>query len=284
MTDVPRRPATAFITSVWAIRSYLDRSRRLPLLPRVQPRRADATFWLARGPASRQVIEPLRKRWRGRASRSTSARVTSVSCKRWPRDRDRPQEGEDSWSEQVDELILAVPETPCCPWCAPATPGQRVVEAAPRLAEVSRLRRMRIPIVHLYFNRKLRISLPSLWACSAHGWRSPSPTSPRHGREWPPSPAAPSCRSRRRTRMGSRARVDDDAHAMLGELAEYIDFDPGERWGESRRSTGSEPTSSRTRTPLFVNETGSDIWRPGRPATASRTSPSPATSARTASG
>jgi hypothetical protein len=56
---------------------------------------------------------------------------------------------------------------------------------------------------------------------------------------------------------------EDDAMAMLRELAEYLDFDPGERWGQSRdidwRRTRFESNTDAT---LFVNETGSDIWRP----------------------
>jgi hypothetical protein len=51
--------------------------------------------------------------------------------------------------------------------------------------------------------------------------------------------------------------------AMLSELAEYLEFDPGDRWGESsdidwERSRYDANTDAQ----LFVNETGSDVWRP----------------------
>jgi hypothetical protein len=56
---------------------------------------------------------------------------------------------------------------------------------------------------------------------------------------------------------------DDDALAMLHELAEYLDFDPGRSWGESPEidweRTSYDPNSDAQ---LFVNETGTDVWRP----------------------
>jgi hypothetical protein len=60
---------------------------------------------------------------------------------------------------------------------------------------------------------------------------------------------------------GTGAR--DDGFAILLELAEYLDFDPGTTWGES-----SDIDWERTRyesnadAQLFVNETGIDVWRP----------------------
>jgi hypothetical protein len=51
---------------------------------------------------------------------------------------------------------------------------------------------------------------------------------------------------------------------MVTELAEYMDFEPGSEWGESAdidwERTRYEPNSDST---LFVNETGTDVWRPG---------------------
>jgi hypothetical protein len=56
---------------------------------------------------------------------------------------------------------------------------------------------------------------------------------------------------------------DDDAYAMLVELARYLDFDPGQKWRESGdidwdRTQFEENTDAT----LFINETGTDIWRP----------------------
>jgi hypothetical protein len=57
--------------------------------------------------------------------------------------------------------------------------------------------------------------------------------------------------------------LQEDAFAILRELAEYVDFDPGTRWGESSdidwERTRYEPNDDEQ---LFINETGGDVWRP----------------------
>jgi hypothetical protein len=134
----------------------------------------------------------------------------------------------------------------------------------PRLAEISRLRSQRIPILHLYFKRRLRripaepvglfgSSLALAFTDISQTWEdvpgfagqtvlavSASDPYGLPGTDW-----------------------HDDALAMLRELAEYLDFEPGTRWGESRDidwdRTSYEPN---TDAQLFVNETGTDVWRP----------------------
>jgi hypothetical protein len=55
----------------------------------------------------------------------------------------------------------------------------------------------------------------------------------------------------------------DDGFAILRELAEYLDFDPGTTWGESGDIDWERTRyESNTDAQLFVNETGIDAWRP----------------------
>ena len=186
--------------------------------------------------------------------------VTSVSCTDG-RVTEIGLEGDQS--EEVDELILAVPETALLSLVRAGESGHRVVDALPRLAEVSRLQSQRIPIVHLYFKRKLRNIPPEpvgLFGSElALAFTDISQT-------WE---GVPGFRGTVLSLSSSDlyglpgTGADDDAMAMLRGLADYLDFDPGERWGQSRdidwKRTRFESNTDAT---LFVNETGSDIWRP----------------------
>jgi len=56
---------------------------------------------------------------------------------------------------------------------------------------------------------------------------------------------------------------EEDAHAMLVELAQYVDFDPGSSWGASSDVDWQRTCyESNADEKLFVNETGTDVWRP----------------------
>jgi hypothetical protein len=170
----------------------------------------------------------------------------------------------DGWTEEVDELVLAVTPEALSSLIRTGKPGHRVVEAAPKLAEVSRLRTQQIPILHLYFTRKLEpmpaepvglfdsrfalafTDISQTWAGVtdfAHSTVLSVSASDPYGLP------------------GTGAH--DDAFAMLVELAKYLQFNPGTTWGES-----SDIDWERTRyesnedAQLFVNETGVDVWRP----------------------
>jgi hypothetical protein len=56
---------------------------------------------------------------------------------------------------------------------------------------------------------------------------------------------------------------DQNAYAMLAELARYLGFDAGTAWGDSPDiDWGRTRFESNADAQLFVNETGSDAWRP----------------------
>jgi hypothetical protein len=170
----------------------------------------------------------------------------------------------DPWTEQVDELILAVPPDALSSLVRTGEPGHRIVEAVPKLAELSRLRTQRIPILHVYFTRKLghippepvglydsRLALAftaisELWADVP---------------DFAGSTVLSVSASDAYGLPGTGAY--DDAFAILLELAEYLDFDPGNAWGESSEIDWERTRyDSNTDAQLFVNETGIDVWRP----------------------
>ena len=73
---------------------------------------------------------------------------------------------------------------------------------------------------------------------------------------------------------------EDDAMAMLRELSGYLDFDAGGGWGGSPEIDWERTRfASNDDTQLFVNETGSDVYRPPTDCREpGATCPSPATS------
>jgi hypothetical protein len=171
----------------------------------------------------------------------------------------------ESWTDDdFDELVLAVPPVSLVKLIRAGEPGDRLVEAAPELAEVARLRSIPVPMINLSFNRKLRhmpaepVGLLDSRLCLAftdisQTWEGVAGFAERTVLAVSASDlyALPG------------TGPDDDAHAMLVELAEYLEFDPGPAWGQSPdidwRRTRYDPNNDAQ---LFVNETGSDECRP----------------------
>jgi uncharacterized protein with NAD-binding domain and iron-sulfur cluster len=266
MTERAAAICDSFITRVWAIRSYLTSADDYRAFLEYTLAEPSATYWLASGPAQRQVIEPLRAALEAAGVEIHNlVSVTTVSCSDGRVSEIGLQRDEETWTEEVDQLVLAVPEDALLSLVRSGEPGHRIVEAEPRLAEVSRLRSISIPIVHVYFNRKLprvpaepvglfdsRLALA--FTDISQSWESVAPFAGRTVLSLSASDP-----------YGLPGTgPHDDGHAMLIELAEYLDFDPGASWGESgdidwERTRYEANADSR----LFVNETGTDIWRPG---------------------
>ena len=81
MTDGAAAACDAFITRVWAIRSYLTAADDYREFLEYNLAEPAPTFWLARGPASRQVIAPLTEALdRAGVEIVRERKVTSVSC------------------------------------------------------------------------------------------------------------------------------------------------------------------------------------------------------------
>ena len=267
MTKRAAEISNSFITRVWAIPSYLTAADDYRSYIEYSLAEPTSTFRLARGPASRQVIQPLTAALEAAGVEILrSVEVTTVSCRdgRVSEIRLKDAAGE-KWTEEIDELILAVPESALSSLVRTGGPGKRIVETAPRLAEVSRLRSQPIPIVHVYFTRKLpRIPVEPVGLLDSRlalaftdlsqTWEGVTEFAGRTVLSLSASdPYA----------LPGTGR-HDDAFAMLHELAEYLPFDPGKNWGKSSdidwHRTRYEPN---TDAQLFVNETGTDVWRPG---------------------
>jgi flavin-dependent amine oxidoreductase len=277
MTERAAAACDSFITMVWAIPSYLASAEDYRTYLAYSFAEHTPAFWLARGSALQQVIGPLTAGLEAADVEIVrSVQVTSVSCTdgrvteiglqdaRFDPESYTWVGAGDGWIEEIDELVLAVPPDALSSLVRRGKPGHRIVEVMPRLAEVSRLRTQRIPILHLYFTRKLRripaepvglfdSRLALAFTDISQAWEGVT--------DFAGNTVLSVSASEPYGLPGTGPH--DDALAMLLELAEYLDFDPGTKWGES-----SDIDWERTRyeanadAQLFVNETGTDVWRP----------------------
>jgi uncharacterized protein with NAD-binding domain and iron-sulfur cluster len=253
-----------FITTVWAIPSYATSAADYRAYLEHSFGRPTPAFWLARGSSSEQVIGPLTAALEAAGVEIVrEVQVTSVSC----RDRRVTKIGlqaatQETWEEDVDELILAVPAPALSRLVRSGEPGARIIEVEPQMAELSRLRTQEIPILNLFLRRRLsdlprepvglfRSELSLSFTDISQSWRDLGDR----------TVLAVSASDPHRL---PRTSDEDDGMAMLRELAEYVTtFRPGTAWGESEdidwEATRYDPN---TDAQLFVNEEGSDVWRP----------------------
>ncbi len=264
-----------FITAVWALPSYLTSAA--DYREYLEYCLADPTpaFWLPRGSASEKVIGPLAAALRAAGVEIvTGMRVASISCKGRRARSVALEPGKvdaetGAWratgeadSEKVDELVLAVPAPELSRLVRTADGGRPVVELAPDSSELSRMSAQPIPIVHVCFARKLRhipcepVGLPASRLALAftdisQAWDDD------FGEETVLAVSASDPHGLPRT------SPHDDAMTILRELADYLDFDPGDAWGESADIDWDRTRyDSNADARLFINQIGTDAWRP----------------------
>jgi hypothetical protein len=165
----------------------------------------------------------------------------------------------------VDYVVLAVPGAELARLVMEGAPGRRLVDKIPALAQLGRLNAAAIPVVNLYFKRKLPFFVPQ----EIIGLR---------GSEydlsvldisqlWDGSEKIPDVTVLVLAASDVHAIPSKDLHEqgylMIKRLSEYLSFDPGRAWGESR-DIDWQKTAVRQNTDhlLFVNDVGSRRWRP----------------------
>ncbi|HEY6524481.1 MAG TPA: FAD-dependent oxidoreductase [Solirubrobacteraceae bacterium] len=280
MTSAASAAFDSFITRVWAIPSYLASApdfRRYLAYSVLSP---DPAFWLPTGPAFTRVIHPLMKVIEGLGVKIvTSTEITGVSCadKRVTEIGLRGttfDEGSGTWTpvpgtdriEPVDNLLLAVPAATLSRLVrTPVAPGQpTVVEEAPDIAGIVRLRATQVPIIYLFFKHKLQgipkepvglfgSELSLAFTDISQTWEN-----------------VPELEGRTVLAVSSSDTSGlpgttsfADAQAILQELAEFLPFRPGTRWGESPDIDWTHTKyEANADSQLFINQTGTDAWRP----------------------
>jgi hypothetical protein len=280
MTQAASDAFDSFITRVWAIPSYLASApdfRRYLAYSILSP---DPAFWLPTGSAFKEVIQPLEQAIEAVGVRIvTGTEITGVSCqdKRVTEiglrgttfDDDTgtwiPVPGSDR-TEPVENLLLAVPAATLSRLVrTPVSPGQpTVVEEAPDIAGIVRLRATQVPIIYLFFQHKLA-GIPKEPVGFYGSELSLAFTD--ISQTWQDVPAFKGrtvlAVSSSDTSALPGTTSFGDAQAMLEELAEFLPFRPGTRWGESPDIDWTHTTyESNVDSQLFINQTGTDAWRP----------------------
>jgi hypothetical protein len=277
MTERASKAADSFITMVWAIPSYLASADDYRTYLAYSFADHTPAYSLAIGSAYDQVIGPLTDALERHgveihtntevvSARRAGGRVTEIGLRDVAFDatQRRRLRTRNSRTEEVDELVLAVPPDALLSLARAGDPGERIIEVAPRLSELAALRLQRIPIVHLYFNRILQdippepvglfdSSLNLAFTDISQTWRGVTDFGPRTVLSVSAS-----------NPYGLPGTSDpEDGYAIVRELADYLRFDPGPAWGTSPDidwgGTVYEPNRD---VQLFLNETGTDVWRP----------------------
>lgn len=280
MTKAASDAFDSFITRVWAIPSYLASAPDFRRYLEYSILKPNPAYWLPTGPAFKQVIEPLAKALEGHhVNIVTNTEITGVTCahKRVTEIGLRTtsfDETTGTWmavpdsdrTEKVENLLLAVPAGTLSRLVrSPVHADQQtVVEEAPDIAGIVRLRATQVPIIYLFFTHKVAdipkepVGLYGSELCLAFTDISQT---------WEDEPAFED-RTVLAVSSSDTAGLPGtttyaDAQAILSELAEYLPFRPGTRWGESPdidwERTVYEPNAD---SQLFINQTGTDAWRP----------------------
>jgi Flavin containing amine oxidoreductase len=147
----------------------------------------------------------------------------------------------------------------------PVTSGQpTVVQEAPDIAGIVRLRATQVPIIYVFFKHKLEgipkepvglygSELSLAFTDISQAWRDEPAFEGRTVLAVSASDAS--------GLPGTTSFAD--AEAMLQELAEFLPFRPGTRWGESPDIDWTHTKyESNADSQLFINQTGTDAWRP----------------------
>ena len=270
----------SFITRVWAIPSYLASAPDYRTYLRYSILNPTPAYWLPTGSAFAQVIDPLVKAVTAAGvDIVTTTELTGVTCARGRVTeiglrRTQLDDTRGTWegvpgsesTEEVENLLLAVPAAALSLLVrTPVSPGQvSVVQAAPDIAGIVRLRAAQVPLIYLYFKRVLPqipqepvglfgSSLSLAFTDISQTWRDVPAFEGRTVLAVSSSDTG--------GLPGTTSRAD--AQAILLELAEYLPFDPGRQWGESPDIDWDRTVyETNADSQLFINQTGTDAWRP----------------------
>lgn len=277
MTKAAIEAYETFITRVWAIPSYLVSATESRTYLAYCFAEADSLSWLARGPAGTEVVAPLEAAL-GRAGVAIECctevtrvaregdRVSDITLQRTkfnPRTYRWEMSGE-PWTQAIDELVLAVPGPVLSSLVHGGVPGSRIVEVEPRLAELSRLRTQRVPILHLCFKDKLDGIPPEPVGLVDSGLNLAFTDISQAWGETVEFGEQTVCAVSCSDPYGLMGITPiENGHQMVVELAKYLDFDPGRRWNESPAvDWGRTRYHENWDAQISLNAIGTEEWRP----------------------
>ena len=246
--------------------------------------------WLLKGSLQEQLIAPLAAKLRalGCAIRtqaavtaidlvpaSGAARSGTIRLALIPEGGARSEPGSQAagdsgpLADEHDYVILAVPPEALARLVQSGSAGARIVERLPQLTEVRRLRAEPIPVVDLYFKRKLT-GLPREHV--ALSGSSTDLTVLDISELWTDDPNMRECTalilaaSNFYALPSQTPTKEQDGYLMVKTLHEYLPqmFDCGEYWGDPHGDIDWSKSNFRTNLDyrLYINEVGNSQWCP----------------------
>jgi hypothetical protein len=271
----------AFITRVWAVPSYQSSASDFQRYLRYSIAKPTPAYWLPRGSAHDQVIKPLTAALERLGVKIVrEVQVTSVACTGGrvteigledttfdPHTYTWVGKPNTARIQTVEgDLMLAVPPQTLSKLvrASGGLASRTIVASAPDVAGIVRMNVQEVPLIHLYFKEKktgippepvglLDSDLSLSFTDISQTWEGVRGFDER---------TVLAVSSSDTTSLPGTGPLDD-AHAMLVELAEYLPFDPGSHWKASpdidwKRTRFDTNTDAQ----LFVNQVGTDEWRP----------------------
>ena len=264
MTERTAEFFDGLIVDIWGIPSYLAAADDYQEFLEYSVADPSPPFWLARGSGHDQVLAPLEAKLRALGVEiELATQLVSASCAkgRVTEIGLRDADGE-TRTEDVDELLLALP--PAALSRVVRRGEAPIVKASPQIAEVARLSAQPVPLIHVYFTRRLQVPAePTALSGSSLGLAFTDISQTwDHVPDFAGAGTVLALSSSDPFGLpGTGAR--DDAMAILREAADYLEFELGDAWGDSRDIDWAKTTyEGNADTTLFVNETGTDVWRP----------------------
>lgn len=229
--------------------------------------------WMLKGSLQTRIIAPLQRKLTEvlDCQIKTGARVNSVEVLADGTPRIMLQrtdasgrKGRMEEAPTVDYVVIAVPGTELGDMVMRGHASQRLVDKVPDLAQVRRVWGEAIPVVNLYFKRKLQFIPREIVGLRDSGYDL---TLLDVSQLWDGSDKTPDVTVLVLAASNAYALQSEDAQAqgylMIKRLREYLYFDLGEAWGLGGDIDWTRTTVRQNKQNLlFVNDVGSRIWRP----------------------
>lgn len=238
--------------------------------------------WMLKGSLQEKIIGPLERKLTGKSDGKpgkldcvikTSTKVHSVEVLANGAPRimiEKPGAGDSDGkialeeAAPVDYVIMAVPGTELARLVMEGAQGRRLVDKVPALSRLGRMRAEAIPVVNIYFKRKLPFLPKEIVGLrgSEYDLTMLDISQLWDGYGENPDVTVLVLAASNVYAVPSKD-LQEQGYLMIKRLSEYLPFDPGTAWRESK-DIDWEKTTVRQNTHhlLFINDVGGRMWRP----------------------
>jgi hypothetical protein len=273
------------ISVIWSIPSYMTSAKVYKQfikhqLSSIGPHTPYS--WLLKGSLQKKIIDPLVAKLTGKSAGKdgqldcvikTGAKVRSVEVLENGVPRimiESPGSGDGDGAIALEEaapadyVVMAVPGMELARLVMEGAEGRRLVDKVPALSELGRVWGEPIPVVNLYFKSRLPFIPKEIIGLrgSEYDLTVLDISQLWDGDEKTPDVTVLVLAASNVYGIPSK-ELYEQGYLMIRMLSEYLAFDPGKAWGDSK-DIDWENTKVRQNTDhlLFVNDDGSRMWRP----------------------